>query len=524
MLAAIVCMSRRKPVALQEPERGWFADLPAERKLLLSETAIEQVVRRLLQRVGDEEVIFAWLRQNPWAVGTMCSGTDASNLVFDALVSASATGAEQAWRVIHEFSCEKSARKRAFLRHLHKGGAVRQYKDTKYMVLGALADDDAASFLGQSVVPSTTAVLAGFPCTDISCLNKHARSGETLNCIADGTYRTGRCFEEICKYVESACGACDFVFLENVSALVARHKDTMTGKTTTMFEASVLRLEKAGFHVAAYMLQPWQMGWPVTRSRVYFSCVSQNRLRAAGIAPVEFDTLMDTAMQACIGHALIPLEDYLCSETSNAVQAYYKMLMDPGARSPKRSRLENPAWFQNHLEQMERAGMRWWCSFDCESQIFPGTLALHPREIDIVAVATLNHRSDAVIDVHFSLGRNRHLLQDSSTHAQKQRMQHENMCKIISPEARLYLVQRRRLLLGSECCWLQGIVYNRTRLEQAAVKSLPDAHAAHANEPNGLLQNLAGNAFHIPCLAAVLTSTIAAIARAERPRSQFMGP
>ena len=57
-----------------------------------------------------------WANLPDWAIGSMCSGTDAPVLVCRAFVSAMATlSGKTATRLLHIFSCESDDRKRAFI-------------------------------------------------------------------------------------------------------------------------------------------------------------------------------------------------------------------------------------------------------------------------------------------------------------------------------------------------------------------------------------------------------------------------
>ena len=74
------------------------------------------------------------------------------------------------------------------------------------------------------------------------------------------------------------------------------------------------------------------------------------------------------------------------------------------------------------------------------------------------------------------------------------------------PTARLVHLARRRLLLGTECLKLQGISFHQYIGDESMIDAADRASSLSNHEssfPGAFLHNLAGNAFHAGCFAAV---------------------
>jgi len=118
----------------------------------------------ICQRLHNEE---------PRKLGTMCSGTDSPVLAYRAVSHALSQLGVQ-FKFSHEYSCDSSPLVRKFLAQLFNGGMGCLFANVADLAQGQAEAPDALKGMAPSSIPLVDDLIAGFPCTDVSSLLKHA--------------------------------------------------------------------------------------------------------------------------------------------------------------------------------------------------------------------------------------------------------------------------------------------------------------------------------------------------------------
>ena len=165
--------------------------------------SIHALAATFLQRVPENSDILArfWM-EKPQRYSTVCSGTDSPVLVINALADA----ARKAFNLprgtiqtVHTFACEKKAEIRTFLLRMHPNLKL-VYKDLGELHAHAATHESG----GKQVIPQSDGTIGGFPCTDVSRLNKNHGMKANRSCVNDATMRTGAVFHMILRYLRPA--------------------------------------------------------------------------------------------------------------------------------------------------------------------------------------------------------------------------------------------------------------------------------------------------------------------------------
>ena len=110
--------------------------------------------------------------------------------------------------------------------------------------------------------------------------------------------------------------------------------------------------------------------------------------------------------------------------------------------------------------------------------MFPGLLALQHRELDMMnlvlerAKAAHVELAEEFIDLKLSVHR-LNVVRGG-----------ESLIPICTPRARLMSLGRMRLLMGDECAWLQGVLYEKKMLREAAWAATQSNHQRLTGDPN----------------------------------------
>ena len=189
----VICPSRglsaRGGISLRWVAEAYLSKLPS------------QCRRSLMAGVGGRSL----------RLGTLCSGTDAPAAVCRALCAALPGVLE----VEHCFSCENSAKKRAWI--------LQNFREVPHIFgdVRELCNDVAFDYVSNEfvLVPSVDIVVAGFVCKSVSAENnkRHLFS----DCIRDVSGSTGETFKGVMDYVRRFRPL--LVICENVAGLVKRN-------------------------------------------------------------------------------------------------------------------------------------------------------------------------------------------------------------------------------------------------------------------------------------------------------------
>ena len=194
--------------------------------------------------------------------------------------------------------------------------------------------------------------------------------------------------------------------------------------------------------------------------------------------------MVDAAFPLTMDQLLLPETDPLIREYLDKCSATLDCRLDEANAKPcKRARLQK--WVDTHIQDCESRGMDWSLltgpSLDV-MEYFPGMAVLTPREIDLLALKGVRfpHLCKATIELSQAPDRTGGLTSGTSPTA--------------TPGMRRYFAHLGRLSVGLEAMHMQGLHYGHR-------------HAALRSFPSALLQDLAGNAFHIEeCAVGILTA------------------
>lgn len=417
----------------------------------------------------------SWLRANraEWGIASVCSGSESPFIAWQALSSALESLYGTTLQVHHSFAAESHPQKRRFIRTMIPGAIIFQDAFDLPRGRGRIDDNTIAG------VPSDFRVLiAGFPCTSASSLNRHASSVESRTCIAAKSHATGSVFGAICSLLEAHSHHIDFVVFENVVNLACvpsrgKHKHSN-------LDEAVNALQKFGFRCCVFRLEPSDWGVPVSRPRLWFVGVNE-RLHQGTRPPL--GPFLQATMDKFVGVPMSDLADFLLPEDSDIVRRHAEQV---GERRSNESEMRRPAkWRALHQQLFARspflkgaepgklnAGLM---------ELFPGLRVLTQRQIETLGIVgvtdfpTLDHHTVEL-----------------KHNANRTRLSQRGFASCILPGGQQYLTHRCRLMMPVESLRLQGIYVERS--------------VSSSFSPS-LLQSLAGNAFEVNCCMATLLAT-----------------
>ena len=176
-------------------------------------------VRRWIHQAGLSPII-----------GSICSGTESTYLVAQAVFAALAKVLEIPTRCRHGFSNDINSDVQRFLLDVFGTHAAHLFTDalqlgSRTAACCSCTCSSASSVGGPSTtrctVPACNFLFAGFPCQDVTALQGKA-APEKRRAVTQGLLRTGTVFSQgVCGYVQNHGSALQSVFLENVLGLVS---------------------------------------------------------------------------------------------------------------------------------------------------------------------------------------------------------------------------------------------------------------------------------------------------------------
>lgn len=416
----------------------------------------------------------------PFRIATACSGTELPMLAWRAVATAISVSLNVVFHVGHAYSCEKHPGKRKLIQTLFDD-LPRMFGDA-----ARLGHDMAHDYQRDEMapIPAAECLIAGFPCTDASALNKQSWSQENSGCIASSSMRTGAAFAGLRAYAERHVSTLRFLVFENVVNLARGSKSSGTSN----LDDAVGLLRAAGYHTKVWVLCPSYFGVPQRRRRLWFPAVPSYLLDELGLTPQQADEFLSMIMCSFVGCQQHSLDRYLLDEQDDLVQAYYQQLREQAASSSRTSNKCLPKWPEQHA-QLQPDG-DWWLSHAPDPSTlaaFPGLLALSDREFDILGFGGVSEFPERGIT----------RVVEVSQSASRLARVHSDCSALITPSGRKYVTSRCRLLLGLEELRLQSIVYPPHQ-----ERMLRDIRL------NTLTGDLAGNAMEGSCCVAVILACL----------------
>ena len=229
----------------------------------------EQLFTRFLQRSSKREQIdlaawFQHVKRGRVHVATACSGTDVPLLVYHGLRKAVMRVLGIPLELVHLFSCERSPAKQAFLRTMYEDMPTLFSDATQ---IGMPVAHDQISQKMQPVPEVDHSLLVGWPCTDVSMMNKFASTLGNRSCVLSGTLRTGGVFRGVVDFCKCHAEELDFLGSENVPALAK----TPPGGGPDNLTAAVWLLDtECDMWTKPWVLNPMLFGVPQNRDRLWF--------------------------------------------------------------------------------------------------------------------------------------------------------------------------------------------------------------------------------------------------------------
>jgi site-specific DNA-cytosine methylase len=458
-----------------------------------------------MQRCTDLEredlaAYLRWEKGEEIRVSTACSGTDVPLLVYAGLAEAARDILSVPLRIVHRFSCEKDTAKQRFLMQMYPMMPLL-FSDAS--ALGAESGHDELSQVKQAIPKDVNSFLVGWPCTDVSNMNKYARTQTNRCCVASGGLRTGGVFKSVIDFCCNHGSELDFLGNENVPALATPPPE---GGPDNLTAAVWLLDTQADMYTKTWKLNPMMFGVPQSRDRLWFPSFRRKVLRDLELSDQEADSILTSIMQRIVGSQLADIGLYLFPPEHDILQQVLKTM--PTADHTGSNEVQRK-WPQQHLKCFEAKGLKWWDTLypseeACESYPFLRCMTL--REFDLLqlsGVAGFPSRERQFVEVGQSLARHAPPLQ--------------GYVRAITPRIKYYITDLCRVLIGIEGLRLQSIHFPN-------MQALP----GFSNE---LIRDLSGNAFEGSCCAAVifcshvlLSKGAAARERASNVQSKAASP
>ena len=243
---------------------------------------LHHLFRRLIGRLEPQERLDlkAWAsNQAEWSMCTACSGTDAPVLVWQTLAEVLKADMGVKFAVHHLFSAEKHKGKQKFIAEMFPDlpVLVGNTSELRYpMVRNVLTGRPCK-------VPSAELIMAGFPCTDASTMNKDTGKLENKSCVLNSSLNTGSVFKDLLDYMDRHSERTVLGIFENVLALAwppKQPKGSDVAIPSNLSVAVAMLSEMQDCVTKCWHLDPRMFGVPQSRPRVWVVSFKRRVLRS----------------------------------------------------------------------------------------------------------------------------------------------------------------------------------------------------------------------------------------------------
>jgi site-specific DNA-cytosine methylase len=445
-------------------------------------------------RLSDDEVaaLAQYAKRSSISHATICSGTDVTLHCHAALADAVAARTGARLRFEHQFACEIKPEKQRFLKAMHPSMQLL-FEDSA--TLDSATSMDVITGKAQDV-PSVRGIVAGFPCTDVSRLNKHSKSSSNKSCAARKSQRTGKVFDDIIRHMKVHHHDSEWCVLENVLALASGPREKGSPSGPSNLAVCVYRLQmECDFAVAVFSLDPSMFGQLTSRQRVYLLCVKNVILEAAGLTKSGFGDMAALIMGKLVGQPRVPLDSVLFPEGDEVVEEHLRAVTaKTSAAAPatvSNKKLKTIQWGIKHSTAFDSSGSSWWAPSTYRSaatlERFAGLNELSTRQIDLLEAhrVKLPEPEPSTLDLNPSIGY-------SAAGLSIDRV------SCLSSTSAVYLAHRGRMAVGIEHLRFVGFFAETATLRQFG---------------GSLLKDLAGNAFDGASYLAACTTLFTVLAK-----------
>lgn len=250
------------------------------------EHILEGAFRRFLGRLeaSDRARIATWAAtelRSRLVLSTACSGTELPVMACAAFARVISVDLGSPLQVDAGFACEIDAKKQAWLKMCFPG-MDWLFRDAK--LLGKDSCHDEITHTSRPVASCDT-LIAGFPCTDASRLNRAAHSLQNLTCVMSADMRTGSVYNGLMGYIDNHGSSTQSLVLENVASLATPAKTVGKIAAPSNLQACVCLLNLRGYHAKPFKLCPTLFEIPQQRKRLYIPALRMQTLEKAGRLP-----------------------------------------------------------------------------------------------------------------------------------------------------------------------------------------------------------------------------------------------
>ena len=233
--------------------------------------------------------------------GTICAGSESPALVLSEL--SQAMGGRLNFS--HLYSPEMNEEKRKFIEKVFPNipcmfGEVQDLKEKKAISYHMQNTKHIAK-----AVPETEVKFMGFPCKDVSTLNKNRK--DMADVVEQGGSKTGSAFQGGLDCIDKHGDKLIIIFLENVLGL---HQKTQDNKLSNL-EVCQLELKKRNFASFVLQLDPRCVAGCQSRGRFWIPCVRISFLESLGSTEAAFRKQLCDCARRFSGFAAIPIDNIL---------------------------------------------------------------------------------------------------------------------------------------------------------------------------------------------------------------------
>ena len=165
----------------------------------------------------------------------------------------------------------------------------------------------SSSCVALEPVPDFLDVLvAGFPCTSASILNKHSHSDANRSCVTRGDLATGGVFKGIAEYVRAHGRSLRCLLFENVLGLAREGPDNESN-----LDAVVTMLSDLGWVCQSWHLDPRDFGAATSRPRLWIVCMNIKDIKSRGFTEASWGHVLRDCMDTIAGSQIAPMANYL---------------------------------------------------------------------------------------------------------------------------------------------------------------------------------------------------------------------
>ncbi|CAE7664575.1 unnamed protein product [Symbiodinium sp. CCMP2592] len=460
---------------------------------------IVESIRRL-NTSHQSDMAFALSKAGSIRMATACSGTDAPVLVGKAFADAVRTCFSVRSEFEHVFSCESDPDKRGFLEAMfkHTGDVdmARLFVSTEHLAAAGPHGGQVEEHLSREeceIPADFTDLIFGFPCQDVSRLNRASENLMNQETVKNASLRTGKTFGEMMTFLDKRTSLglppVSCIIMENVMGLAEPPK--RSGTSEHRLEHSNLDYVKQamsarGYFMQAVVLDPLGLGWPVSRKRIYMICWPKSKLEQAGFAEDFVRSTVEEILNKLSRSSTKHLDDIILDESHPAVKDELnrsrEVMLKRRAESPPK--VKKHKWAEAHVKALQRQGVDWWVNntpSEATYNRYPGLLSLTDRQLDLCKVMRVALPDPRCAIVEMSQG----LRGPSSSNIPCHR------ASIVLPTGQQLILHRGRMVSGLEAMLLQGLHFGKTqgRLDEFSPE---------------MLRNLAGNAMQAHSMACAL--------------------